>query len=166
MHDTFCDGDNLIEDLVLSGKIDKIFTLSDWHTTYITNCDHGKRRNFETLKNFIFCKVFANAGFRNFEALDGPLGAHLCPSWADWVPKRVPKMTPKVVQKMTPKIKPRMRFLGPKMGSKTEGEAGQRSQAAKAILEALVFRVAPRWPNMAPRWPQVAPRWPSKSLKT
>jgi len=54
MHDTFCDGDDLIEDLVLSGKINKIFTLSDWHTTYISNCDHGKKRNFETLKDYIW----------------------------------------------------------------------------------------------------------------
>lgn len=54
MHDTFCDGDNLIEDLILAGKIDKVFTLSDWHTTYITNCDHGKKRNFETLKPYIW----------------------------------------------------------------------------------------------------------------
>lgn len=54
MHDTFCEGDNVIEDLVLQGRIDEIFTLSDWHTTYVTNCDHGKRRNFDILKNHIF----------------------------------------------------------------------------------------------------------------
>ena len=54
MHDTFCDGDDLIEDFVLQGRIHEIFTLSDWHTSYITNCDHGKRRSFETLKKHIF----------------------------------------------------------------------------------------------------------------
>ena len=54
MHDTFCDGDNAIEDLVLQGKLNEIFTLSDWHTSYISNCDHGKRRNFDVLKNHIF----------------------------------------------------------------------------------------------------------------
>lgn len=54
MHDTFCDGDLYIEDLVKSGRIHTIFTLSDWHTTYVTNCNHGKRRHFETLKNHIF----------------------------------------------------------------------------------------------------------------
>ena len=54
MHDTFCDGDDLIEDFVLQGRINEIFTLSDWHTTYVTNCDHGKRRSFETLKNHIY----------------------------------------------------------------------------------------------------------------
>jgi glycosyltransferase involved in cell wall biosynthesis len=54
MHDTFCDGDNFIEELCTSGRIHRIFTLSDWHTTYVTNCHHGRRRNYETLKPFIF----------------------------------------------------------------------------------------------------------------
>lgn len=54
MHDTFCEGDNEIEDLVLQGKLNEIFTLSDWHTGYVTHCDHGKRRNFDILKNHIF----------------------------------------------------------------------------------------------------------------
>jgi glycosyltransferase involved in cell wall biosynthesis len=54
MHDTFCNGDQNVEDLVLQGHIDKIFTLSDFHTSYVTNCDHGGRRNFEVLKNKIF----------------------------------------------------------------------------------------------------------------
>ena len=54
MHDTFCDGDDLIEDFCLSGRIDRIFTLSDWHTTYITNCQHGKRRNYEVLKEYVW----------------------------------------------------------------------------------------------------------------
>lgn len=54
MHDTFCLGDNLIEELAVSNRITDIFTLSDWHTAYITNCNHGRRRNFEVLKNKIF----------------------------------------------------------------------------------------------------------------
>jgi glycosyltransferase involved in cell wall biosynthesis len=54
MHDTFCDGDNYIEELVTTGRIHKIFTLSDWHTAYVTNCHHGKRRHYETLKKHIF----------------------------------------------------------------------------------------------------------------
>jgi FkbM family methyltransferase len=54
MHDTFCQGDELIEDYILEGRINEIFTLSDWHTSYITTCNHGKRRNFEILKNHIF----------------------------------------------------------------------------------------------------------------
>ncbi len=54
MHDTFCEGDDIIEDLVLQGRLQEIFTLSDWHTGYVTHCQHGKRRNFDILKNHIF----------------------------------------------------------------------------------------------------------------
>lgn len=54
LHDTFCEGDHLVEDLVLSKKIDWIFTLSDFHTDYILNCDHGKKRNYEVLKKHVF----------------------------------------------------------------------------------------------------------------
>jgi len=54
MHDTFCEGDNAIEDLILQGRINEIFTLSDWHTAYVTHADHGKRRNFDILKHHIF----------------------------------------------------------------------------------------------------------------
>ena len=54
MHDTFCEGDNLIEYLVNTNHIDEIFTLSDWHTSYVTTCNHGAKRNFEILKKRIF----------------------------------------------------------------------------------------------------------------
>ena len=54
MHDTFCLGDLLIEELALSNRITNIFTLSDWHLTYVANCDHGMRRNFEVLKRKFF----------------------------------------------------------------------------------------------------------------
>ena len=54
MHDTFCNGDNILEELAVQGYIDKIFTLSDFHTAYVTNCHHGKRRNFEVMKNKMF----------------------------------------------------------------------------------------------------------------
>lgn len=54
LHDTFIEGDQIMEDLVVSGKIDHIFTLSDWHSNYILNCTHGKRRNYEVLKKKIF----------------------------------------------------------------------------------------------------------------
>ena len=49
----------------------------------------------KTLKNIKFFNVFANAGFWVFEALNGPLGLILAPSWADLVPKRSPKLPPK-----------------------------------------------------------------------
>lgn len=54
MHDTFCRGDHLLEDMVTHGDIDELFTLSDFHTTYVSTCDHGKKRMFEVLKRHIF----------------------------------------------------------------------------------------------------------------
>lgn len=54
LHDTFIEGDQYVEDLVVQGKINHIFTLSDWHTTYILNAAHGRKRNFEVLKNSVF----------------------------------------------------------------------------------------------------------------
>lgn len=54
MHDTFCDGDVYIEYFLNAGWINEIFTLSDWHTSYISTCDHGAKRNFDILKPKIF----------------------------------------------------------------------------------------------------------------
>jgi len=54
LHDTFIEGDQIMEDLAISGKIDHIFTLSDWHTSYILTCAHGKKRNYEVLKKKVF----------------------------------------------------------------------------------------------------------------
>lgn len=54
MHDTFCLGDNMIEELAVSNRITDIFTLSDFHLTYVANCHHGRRRNFEVLKPKLF----------------------------------------------------------------------------------------------------------------
>ena len=54
MHDTFCLGDNLIEELAVSNRITNIFALSDFHLSYVTNCNHGRRRNFEVLKRKMF----------------------------------------------------------------------------------------------------------------
>lgn len=54
LHDTFCSGDNQLEDMLISKDIDEVFTLSDFHTSYFSTLDHGKRRNFEVLKNKIF----------------------------------------------------------------------------------------------------------------
>lgn len=51
LHDTFCYGDQLLERLVVENHIHQLFVLSDWHMSYVLNCDHGNRRNFEVLKN-------------------------------------------------------------------------------------------------------------------
>ena len=49
MHDTFCEGDQHIETMINQGYIDELFTLSDFHSTYVLNCDHGSKRNFEVI---------------------------------------------------------------------------------------------------------------------
>lgn len=54
MHDTFCQGDEHLEHMLLCGYIDEVFTLSDFHTNYVLNCDHGRKRNFEVLKHKFF----------------------------------------------------------------------------------------------------------------
>ena len=54
MHDTFAVGDHLIEDMIVHGDLDQMFTLSDFHTSYTTTCDHGRKRNFEVLKKNVF----------------------------------------------------------------------------------------------------------------
>lgn len=50
MHDTFCSGDHILEQLVMHDHFQELFVLSDWHMTYVLNCDHGARRNYEVLK--------------------------------------------------------------------------------------------------------------------
>lgn len=50
MHDTFCSGDHVLEQLVIHNHFQELFVLSDWHMTYVLNCDHGARRNYEVLK--------------------------------------------------------------------------------------------------------------------
>lgn len=54
MHDTFCQGDEFLEAMINDGFIHEIFTLSDFHSAYVTNCDHGGKRNFEVLKHKFF----------------------------------------------------------------------------------------------------------------
>lgn len=51
MHDTFLEGDRDLEAMLVGGYIDQVFTLSDFHTNYVLNCDHGNRRNYEVLKH-------------------------------------------------------------------------------------------------------------------
>ncbi len=54
MHDTFCQGDEHIENMLLSGAINEVFTLSDWHTSYVTTCAHGPKRMFEAMKRHVW----------------------------------------------------------------------------------------------------------------
>lgn len=51
MHDTFCEGDEHIEPMLVQGFIHEVFTLSDFHTNYVMNNDHGKhKRMYEVVK--------------------------------------------------------------------------------------------------------------------
>lgn len=68
MHDTFCGGDHLIEEHLINGDIDEIFTLSDFHTSYITTCTHGPKRNFEVLKDKVF--ITRNGIVNYFDEVD------------------------------------------------------------------------------------------------
>ena len=54
MHDTFCDGDEHIESMLNGNFINEIFTLSDFHSNYVSNCDHGNKRMFEIFKHRIW----------------------------------------------------------------------------------------------------------------
>jgi glycosyltransferase involved in cell wall biosynthesis len=54
LHDTFCQGDHLLEQMLVDGDIDEIFTLSDFHTSYVSTCNHGKKRMQEVIKRKIF----------------------------------------------------------------------------------------------------------------
>ena len=54
MHDTFSWGDEVIETMTLSGQIDEIWCLSDFHREYFLNCNHGQRRNYEVLRDHVW----------------------------------------------------------------------------------------------------------------
>lgn len=54
LHDTFCDGDDLMEDLIIQKRLNEVFVLSDFHLDYVTNCHHGRKRMFEVLKKYMF----------------------------------------------------------------------------------------------------------------
>ena len=52
MHDTFADGDEHIEPALLGNFIHEVYTLSDFHTNYVTNNGHGGRpRMYEVIKD-------------------------------------------------------------------------------------------------------------------
>jgi len=54
LHDTFCQGDEYMEQLVINKQIDEIFTLSDWHTDYIGNGHNWRQRYFEVMKRHMW----------------------------------------------------------------------------------------------------------------
>ncbi len=68
MHDTFCQGDEHLENMLVQGFIDEVFTLSDFHTNYVANAYHGHRRMFETMKNKIW--VTRNGAVKYLDYVD------------------------------------------------------------------------------------------------
>ena len=40
--------------MLVDGDIDDVFTLSDFHTSYITTCNHGNKRMLEVMKRKLF----------------------------------------------------------------------------------------------------------------
>lgn len=66
LHDTFCDGDMNLEFMLVNDQIDEVWTLSDWHANYVTQCTHSHRRMMEVLKRKVWvtrngCKLY-NSG--------------------------------------------------------------------------------------------------------
>ena len=51
MHDTFAHGDEFIEGALLDGFLHEVYTLSDFHTNYVSNNRHGNPRMFEVIKD-------------------------------------------------------------------------------------------------------------------
>lgn len=68
MHDTFSWGDDVIEDLVVSGAINEIWCLSDFHYHYVMNCNHGKPRNYEVLRKHMW--ITRNGIVKYFDHID------------------------------------------------------------------------------------------------
>jgi len=108
-------------------------------------------------------KVFAIAGFRYFEALDGPFGlilAPLGPIWSKMGPHNGPKNAQtnaqKLVQKLTPKITKHAPILGPKLDPKMvqDGEVGVQANQDGGFSKALGPKIAPRWLKMASSTPR------------
>jgi cellulose synthase/poly-beta-1,6-N-acetylglucosamine synthase-like glycosyltransferase len=55
LHDNFVLGEEWLENTLVKGHYDEIFTLSDWHTQYIPNAMHGQElRHFEVMKRKMF----------------------------------------------------------------------------------------------------------------
>jgi glycosyltransferase involved in cell wall biosynthesis len=53
-HDTFCMGDEYLEKMLIGNYIDEVFTLSDFHSVYVSTSTHGPKRIYEIWKNRIF----------------------------------------------------------------------------------------------------------------
>ena len=68
MHDTFCWGDDILEDLAVQNAIDEIWTLSDFHAMYVMNCSHPRMRNYEVLRRKVW--TTRNGIVKYFDSVD------------------------------------------------------------------------------------------------
>lgn len=68
MHDTFCWGDDILEQLTVNDCIDEIWTLSDFHAMYVMTCSHPNLRNFEVLRRKMW--TTRNGMVKYFDSVD------------------------------------------------------------------------------------------------
>ena len=115
------------------------------------------------LKTFGFLRFLQKQLFGSFKLLIALLGSSwplLGPIWSQNGPQNGPqnclKVVPKIVQKMASKKVHFRQILGPKLGPKIGNFGGTAAQSERdgALLEALVFKMAPRWLKMASRSPR------------
>ena len=109
LHDTFCGGDHLLEDMLTHGDINEIFTLSDFQTVYVSTCDHSRKRMFEVMKRFIFQtrngivlykdEVDIRAKDRNLFVYNASVTKGLLPLLKMWpaIKQRIPQAKLKVI---------------------------------------------------------------------
>lgn len=56
MHDTFLEGEEYLEPLLVNDQIQEVFLLSDWHSHYVSQANHWntRKRDYASLKRHIF----------------------------------------------------------------------------------------------------------------
>lgn len=56
MHDTFLEGEEYLEPLLVDNSVQEVFLLSDWHTHYVSQSDHfgTRKRDYANLKARIY----------------------------------------------------------------------------------------------------------------
>lgn len=56
LHDTFIEGEEYLEPLLVDGEVQEVFLLSDWHSHYVSHANHWNtpKREYASIKKFIF----------------------------------------------------------------------------------------------------------------
>ena len=104
-------------------------------------------------------KVFANATFWVFGALDGPLGPILAPSCADLVPKLTPKWPPKWSKKCSKK----WTNFGPQNGAQNGARwrSSSTGKFGREFLKRSCFQDGSKMAQDGPEKPKIASWEPS-----